>query len=35
MLWVFQDIITQYVIGFVLCFIIFLIWKVTNKGQKL
>lgn len=35
MLWVIQDIISQYIIGFVLCFIIFLIWKISHKGEKL
>lgn len=35
MLWVVQDMITQYVIGIVLCTIIFLCWKIGHKGQKL
>ncbi len=34
-MWVLQDIVTQYVIGFVLCAIIFVIWKITHKGEKL
>ncbi len=34
-MWVLQDIVTQYVMGIVLCAIIFAIWKVTHKGEKL
>lgn len=34
-MWVLQDIVTQYIIGIVLCAIIFGIWKATHKGQKL
>lgn len=34
-MWVLQDIVTQYVMGIVICAIIFVIWKVTHKGQKL
>lgn len=35
MLWIVQDIITQLIIGFVLCTIIFLFWKVSHRGEKL
>ena len=34
-MWVLQDIVTQYVIGIVLCIIITVIWKITHKGEKL
>lgn len=34
-MWVLQDIVTQYVMGIVLCAIIFVIWKLTHKGEKL
>ncbi len=34
-MWVLQDIITQYVVGIVLCVIIFIVWKITHRGQKL
>lgn len=34
-MWVLQDIITQYVIGIVLCTIIFIIWKINHKNEKL
>lgn len=34
-MWVLQDIVTQYIIGFVLCAIIFIIWKISHKGEKL
>lgn len=34
-MWVLQDIVTQYIIGFVLCTIIFIIWKIGHKGAKL
>lgn len=35
MLWIVQDIITQYIMGIVLCAIIFLFWKVSHRGEKL
>lgn len=35
MLWIVQDIITQYVIGIALCTLFFAIWKVTHKNEKL
>lgn len=35
MLWVVQDIISQYIIGLILCAIIFVIWKLTHRGEKL
>ncbi|BAK46540.1 hypothetical protein CXIVA_05730 [Clostridium sp. SY8519] len=34
-MWILQDIVTQYVIGIVLCAIITIIWKLTHKGEKL
>lgn len=34
-MWVLQDIVTQYVMGIVFCAIIFAIWKITHKGEKL
>lgn len=33
--WVLRDIIIQFVMGIVICFICFLIWKITHKGEKL
>ncbi len=32
---VLSDIITQLVMGLVLCFIIYLVWKISHKGEKL
>lgn len=34
-MFVIQDIIAQYIIGIVLCTIIFIIWKIGHKGEKL
>lgn len=34
-MFVIQDIITQYVIGIALCIIIWGIWKIRHKGEKL
>ncbi len=34
-MWVIQDIATQYIFGIVFCIILFFIWKITNKGEKL
>lgn len=35
MVWILQDIIIQLVMGLVICFIIYLIWKIGHKGEKL
>ena len=35
MLWVLQDVLIQFVMGMVICLIIFLIWKIGHKGEKL
>lgn len=34
-MWVIMDIVTQYVIGIVLCAIIYGVWKISHKGEKL
>ncbi len=34
-MWVLQDIVTQYILGIVFCIIIFAVWKIRHKGQKL
>ena len=34
-MFVIQDIITQYIIAIVLCTIIFIIWKIGHKNEKL
>ncbi len=33
-MWVAQDIITQLVMGLVICAILFGVWKITHKGEK-
>ena len=33
-MWVGQDIITQLVMGLVICAILFGVWKITHRGEK-